>query len=250
MSFSDNYDYKDELQDEVYDNLNIFSNNIVNIMRLVKQIGTSSDKSDLRSNIKTMIDETTIVGKTVAQNLKGVTRGIKRNKLTTDYQAWLSKLNDVGKEYLLKIKTSEKRNDFTTSSYSTFPGDDSGISYHTFPEEVSLQKSQFLQIENDRQFNDMMIQERYKDIKAVETRTIEINQMFNDLSLLIHRDGEYIDNIESNILSASYNVEDGVEEVIIAERNQKNSRNKLCCIAITITVVLTIGILILVILTR
>ena len=68
-----------------------------------------------------------------------------------------------------------------------------------------------------------IIKERHKEILEIGKKTVELNEIYRDLSLLVVDQGEYIDNIESNINNAVIHTTRGVEEIKKAERNDRNS---------------------------
>ena len=46
-----------------------------------------------------------------------------------------------------------------------------------------------MQIENEREFNDALIQDREMGIKQIETSIAEVNEIFTDLANLVHEQG-------------------------------------------------------------
>jgi len=54
--------------------------------------------------------------------------------------------------------------------------------------------------------------------------------MFKDMRALVMEQKEGLDHIEGNIMDAKLNAEQGEKELIEAERLQKKSRAKTCCL--------------------
>lgn len=50
-------------------------------------------------------------------------------------------------------------------------------------------RENFLQIENEREFNDALIQDRDEGIKQIESTIIEVNGIFTDLAQIVHEQG-------------------------------------------------------------
>ena len=66
-----------------------------------------------------------------------------------------------------------------------------------------------------------IIKERHKEILEIGKKTVELNEIYHDLSLLVVDQGTFIDNIESNINAAVINTTKGVEEIKKAEKNDR-----------------------------
>jgi len=96
------------------------------------------------------------------------------------------------------------------------------------------EKRQLLQEKNiDAQFleyNEQDIARRHQEILNIERDAIEILEMFKDMRALVMEQKEGLDNIEQNIMDAKLNAEQGEKELVEAERLQKKSRKKQCCI--------------------
>lgn len=49
-----------------------------------------------------------------------------------------------------------------------------------------------MQIENEREFNDAMMQDREDGIKQIESTIMEVNGIFTDLAQIVHEQGYMI----------------------------------------------------------
>jgi t-SNARE complex subunit (syntaxin) len=86
------------------------------------------------------------------------------------------------------------------------------------------------------------IQDKYKDILKLE-RSVEImHQMFVDMSILVHAQGQIIDSIALNLSDAKSYVNKGVGKLANAQDSHKKSRTLQCyillCIIIGVTILL------------
>jgi len=79
---------------------------------------------------------------------------------------------------------------------------------------------------------------------------VQVNEIFRDIARLVEDQGEMIDNIQTNIVTASDHVEAGLKEVKEADKSQQSSRKKLCFLAIFVTVIVAIVIIVVVVLTK
>jgi len=216
-------------------------------------VGTNADSLQLRESTDDLINKTQILAREIKSGLEKLNSTITKErraeliKLTNDFKTWVSKFQDVVRSYgTKKEKTS------IPSSYSQSPGNYHGSEPLLFPlqddkpnrqneEEFFLQKKQeFVEIENDREFNDQIIRERHKGIKEIETKVVELNDMFRDLSIMVDEQGIEIDNIESHIANAEQYTSQGVQEIASAEKSQRSARTKYCCIALIIVVIIAV----------
>ncbi|XP_071538470.1 syntaxin-like isoform X3 [Panulirus ornatus] len=90
------------------------------------------------------------------------------------------------------------------------------------------------------------LQERHEALIKLEKSITELHQMFQEISILVHEQGETVNRIENNVFEAHTKTEKGKEELITAQANQKKALKKKFILAIIISVVLLCIILILV----
>ncbi|KAK6188908.1 hypothetical protein SNE40_004988 [Patella caerulea] len=74
-----------------------------------------------------------------------------------------------------------------------------------------------------------MIEERDKDIQALEKNICQVNELFIDMSVLVSEQGETIVNIEKQVLEASSNVVGGKEQLRQAEVSRRKRRKRCFC---------------------
>eukprot|EP01091_Cochliopodium_minus_P002369 TRINITY_DN12230_c0_g1_i1.p1 TRINITY_DN12230_c0_g1~~TRINITY_DN12230_c0_g1_i1.p1 ORF type:complete len:283 (-),score=93.00 TRINITY_DN12230_c0_g1_i1:97-945(-) len=227
----------------VYNNIQTFSSNVTTLTKTISKIGTNSDSSQVREIIEDLINKTTILAREIKSGIESLSRTITKEKkaelmkLTGDFQIWVQKFQDDVKSYGNKkerIPVPQQQYNNQMESYQPLNDE-----YNQKDEELFLQKKQQLvEIENDREFNEQIIKERHQGIKEIETKVVELNEMFRDLSIIVDEQGVEIDNIEAHISNAEHYVSQGVEEVASAEKKQRSARTKLCCIALIIVIVI------------
>ena len=61
---------------------------------------------------------------------------------------------------------------------------------------------------------------------------MDVNEIFKDLAIMVHEQGEVIDSIEANVDNAATHVETANVQLEKARHYQKASRRKLCIILI------------------
>jgi len=112
-----------------------------------------------------------------------------------------------------------------------------------------LKKQQaFLQLENERDFQDAIIHQRDDEIKAIQQQMRDVNIIYKDIAGLVQMQGEMVDNIMLNISGAERNVKVAVDDVSLAQKHHNKSRGKLCFLAICITVVVAVAVVVVLVL--
>lgn len=81
------------------------------------------------------------------------------------------------------------------------------------------------------------IQERHDAVKDLERNLKELHQVFLDMAVLVHEQGEKLDDIESQVNRAHSFVRGGTQELTTARVYQKNTR-KWTIIAIIIVLLI------------
>jgi t-SNARE complex subunit (syntaxin) len=84
------------------------------------------------------------------------------------------------------------------------------------------------------------LEERHKDILALEKSVTEVNQLFKEMNLLVSQQGDKLDSIEANIDNVEVTVQAGNEQLSQAVVNQRKARRKKFCCFIIIGVVVAI----------
>lgn len=86
--------------------------------------------------------------------------------------------------------------------------------------------------------------ERDQEIRKVVEAIVELAQIMRDLSTLVVEQGSMLDRIDHNITETAVKVEQGVKELVRAERSQKSGRAMRCivvlCVLIAVFLVITI----------
>lgn len=84
----------------------------------------------------------------------------------------------------------------------------------------------------------LLIEEREREIHRIQQDTLQINDIFHNLSSLVNEQQFQVDNIESNLFSFEANARGATLELRLAERYQRRYRGRmLCCMMIVIGIV-------------
>lgn len=222
----------------------------------MNQVGTSKDSMDVRDKLRNTIAATKATAKRAGELVRTLEpdavafgsdeldrKRAQRQKLHKDLQVWLQKFTEIAKAAAEKERTSPlppkppQPKPYNASAYDDDETDERrGL--------IEAARGQQLALEHEQQFNDMLIQDREQDIRAIEKTVLEVNEIFVDLSRLVVDQGVLIDNIESNVEKANAQVDTGVSELRQASEYQKSARTKLCILALIVLVVVAAVVLV------
>jgi len=266
---------EDPLVSAIKENIKQMSSNVTSIQRCASLLGTNRDGSELRDKLSGTIESTKVLARDTAAQLKQLSSHSQVNnqtkiihqKLTKDFSVWLQEFQETSKTSAQKERTllppkqpppQLQQQQLQGGGYNstsripdTFPqGNGNYEDYHSETEKQSLlessRKQQLMQLENEREFNDALIQDRENGIKQIESAVTEVNEIFTDLANLVHEQGFMIDNIESNIESTAVQTKAAVGELQQASKHQRSARSKMCILAVILSVIAAIVTLILV----
>jgi len=248
---------------DVYENIKALTILFGTISQQAQAVGTKEDSLKHRNTLKQNIDNATKSVKETQAAIKRLAtlctnpragkvsqeRKQKVDKLSQDFNKFTDKLRE-----LVKIANDKADN-------TPIPADRSGrdnnqslyssSSDNNDENRVLLQRQQeHAQLEDDLDFQDSIVKDRDQQIRAIQGQMVQVNEIFRDLAKLVEDQGEMIDNIQTNIVSASQNVEAGLKEVKDADKSQQSSRKKLCFLAIFVTVLVAIVVIVVVVLTK
>ena len=83
-------------------------------------------------------------------------------------------------------------------------------------------------------------------ILQLETKLVELQQIFMDLAVLVEAQGETLDNIETQVAKTVDFVNSGTSALVDAKTYQQRSRKTMCCVIVillSIILVIVVGVL-------
>mmetsp|Transcript_668 Transcript_668/g.1938 ORF Transcript_668/g.1938 Transcript_668/m.1938 type:complete len:306 (+) Transcript_668:281-1198(+) len=84
------------------------------------------------------------------------------------------------------------------------------------------------------------IRERHDAVQDLERSLLDLHQIFMDMAVLVEAQGEMLDNIENQVARAVDYVEAGTTALVDAKQSQKGKRKLMCCLLITVLIILGI----------
>jgi len=253
-------------------NIQSITQNVAQIQRMVGQIGTAQDSTDLRDRLHQIQHYTQQQAKDTTRDLKKLSqlpaagnqseqrqRKMQKERLMSDFTASLNNFQAAQRSAAEREKASVARARAASGMMSEemhFPsppksnrgGDpflderrSDDLLVNTAESPVGNQSSQ-IQMEQDLDLT--LITERENAIKQLESDIMDVNQIFKDLGMLVHEQGEVIDSIEANVETAAVQVESGRDQLKKASEYQSKARRKKLICGVLLVVALIIIILI------
>ncbi|KAF4665606.1 Syntaxin-1A [Perkinsus chesapeaki] len=73
-----------------------------------------------------------------------------------------------------------------------------------------------------RRLQDM--QDKYSDLKRLEEAVTDLHQMFVEMAILVHQQGELLDNVEYNVVNAKHYTAEAEKSLIRAKKHQRSAQ--------------------------
>ena len=91
-------------------------------------------------------------------------------------------------------------------------------------------EKQYLMANDVTDDTETFIRERDEQMGHLERSMQDVNDIYRDLSVIVHSQGDMLDNIEMNIMTSADSVSAGTRELARADNYQRKARNKGCCL--------------------
>jgi syntaxin 7 len=251
--------YGDELsrlEAQVISNTRQLAASVNQLSTFLNTLGSGRDSQQLRDRIAALVESTRDVAKATATDIKELSSRATRApsevraripKLNKDLQTWLTKFQELSRIYQKKITSVPVPPASTPTSTSRMPAMPAMSNEEMARQEeqqslLAAKHNAFMYVENERSFNDSLIREREEGIQEIEQSITEVNDIFRELASITVQQSSLVDDIESNIENTAHNAAKGVSELQKASELQRSSRSKICCIAITIAVIVCLAV--------
>jgi t-SNARE complex subunit (syntaxin) len=243
------------LSQNVGSNIQKMSSQVSDVERMVRQIGTPADSTDLRERLHNLTHLIHNMAKETGEMLKEMNglppsyyqsqsqtdqrqQKLLKEKLVTQFSDCLNRFQESQRLAAKKERESfvRARAHSTTNQWNPFedeaqkgyagPGGARGPGQQSMPGQSQTQTA--LQVEEDVDLQGL--REREDAIRKLEADISDVNQIFKDLAVLVHEQGEMIDSIEANVDSAQVNVQHANTQLSEARNYQSKARRKMVCI--------------------
>jgi len=210
-----------------------FNNEVAQLARLADQIGSFRDTEQLRKQLRIKREDCATLAKSTLQTMKKLK--IDRSE-KVKYDKMMSQINDIFNR-CQKISQESIEKERVTPLPTAVTVEENLVNTHDEQRRDAEKTLKTLQYQSYN-VDHAIIEERDNEMKFLENELHGLNEMFVDIAQMIKEQGEDIITIDDNTQKANSSVEDGVKELQKASEYQKSSRNKLCCLALIIVIVL------------
>jgi syntaxin 12/13 len=245
-------------------NIQTIQQNVAQLQRMVNQIGTQQDSPQLRDKLHQIQHYSNQIAKETSAYLRELShlpqppnqsdqrqRKMQKERFMNEFSTALKNFQAAQRQAAEKEKASVKRAR-ASSGFMSDPffderkSDDALVESAFFPaasDHHSPSQQQILAMEQDVDLQ--LMQEREQSIRKLESDIMDVNQIFKDLGMLVHEQGEMIDSIETNVENAQIHVVSGTEQLQKAKEYQSKARRKKCvCLILVIIALAVIGVII------
>ncbi|XP_015236133.1 syntaxin-7 [Cyprinodon tularosa] len=209
------------------------------LQRAVHLLGTDQDSSQLRQNLQQKQQQGNQLAKDTDKLMKVFTslpigpdqrqRKLQKERLLNDFSAALNSLQKTQRE------AADREREFVARvrAGSRLSGGQPDDGFGDVPQSYTQVQAQTEAItEEDLR----LIQERESSIRQLESDITDINDIFKDLGMMVHEQGDMIDSIEANVERADTHVQSGTQQLARAADYQRSSRKKICILMIVLAV--------------
>ncbi|KAG1938431.1 syntaxin-7-like isoform X1 [Pimephales promelas] len=224
------------------------------IQQMMRHFGTAQDTTILRQTLQEKQQNVNHLAKVTDKYMKDFSalpvtpeqrqRKIQRERLITEFSNALGVLQKVQREVAKKEKEFVERVRASSRVSAGDPNDGFGGIASPFKSfEIQAQTQSYE--ENFTEEDLQLIQERESAIRQLESDITNINDIFRDLGMMVHEQGDMIDSIEANVSTAEVHVQSATQNLNRAASYQTSFRKKIFIfIAILVVVAVIIGLIV------
>ncbi|KAJ8008979.1 hypothetical protein DPEC_G00084050 [Dallia pectoralis] len=217
------------------------------IQRIVNLLGTPQDINELRQQLQQKQQNVNHLAKETERCVKELgslpvtteqrQRKIQKDRLINDFSNALAnfqktqrKAAQKEKEFVARVRAESRASGGYPDSYegNGNPFDSEG--------QAQVQSQEVAITDEDLQ----LIQERETSIRQLESDITGINEIFKDLAMMVHEQGDMIDSIEANVETADVHVQNASQQLAQAADYQRKSRKKICILIVVLVVLAVI----------
>ncbi|KAF4385643.1 hypothetical protein F8388_010199 [Cannabis sativa] len=211
---------------------------VATFRRLVDAVGTAKDTPDHRRKLHESRQRILQIVKVTTAQLKSLTQSDKTHHHHFSATSKIKKIEDVklAKDFKTVLQefqnvqnlASQRESSYTPTSLSpssfetTIPEstEDPQSSHQPFLQEH--QRQEVVVMYNDIVLNEALIEEREQDMKEIQFQIKETNEIFKDLAVLVHDQGIVIEEVNTNLDSASIATTEANSQLAKASKSIKS----------------------------
>ncbi|KAL6053288.1 hypothetical protein STEG23_009383, partial [Scotinomys teguina] len=214
-------------------NIQRISQATAQIKNLMSQLGTKQDSSKLQENLQQLQHSTNQLAKETNELLKELgslplplsaseqrQQRLQKERLMNDFSSALNNFQAVQR----KVSEKEKESIARARAGSRLSAEDRRreeqlVSFDSHEEWNQMQSQEEEEAITEQDLE--LIKERETAIRQLEADILDVNQIFKDLAMMIHDQGDLIDSIEANVESSEVHVERATDQLQRAAYYQK-----------------------------
>ncbi|KAI3934272.1 hypothetical protein MKW98_009253 [Papaver atlanticum] len=206
-------------------------------------IGTPKDTPQLRQKLLNTRSHVTQLVKDTSSKLKQASNTASKKiadaKIVKDFQS-------VSKEFQKAQHVAAQRE----VQYDPFvPSSEFDRNSDKNPEQrtalIESRRKDVLLMENEIGLNEAIIEEREQGIQEIQNQIGEVNEIFKDLAVLVHEQGDSINDIDSHVRTSYMATQDAKSQLQKAAKTQKSDSSLMCLLLVIFGIVLVIVIIVL-----
>ncbi|XP_062834627.1 syntaxin-7 [Anolis carolinensis] len=236
-----------QLAQRITSNIQKITQCTAEIQRVLSQLGTPQDTHELRQQLQQKQQYTNQLAKETDKYIKEFgslpsinlqrQRKIQKDRLVNEFTTALTNFQRVQRQaaekerdFVARVRASSRVSGGTTDESfreGTLVSWDSQPQTQVLDEEIT---------EDDLR----LIEERESAIRQLEADILDINEIFKDLGMMIHEQGDVIDSIEANVETAEVHVQQANQQLSRAADYQRKSRKKICILIVVLVLGVTV----------
>ncbi|GAB4847388.1 Syntaxin-22, variant 2 [Ancistrocladus abbreviatus] len=231
---------------------------VVTFRRLVDAVGTSKDTPehrqklhDTRQRILQLVKDTSAKLKALSESdhSANVTQSkkIEDAKLARDFQTTLQEFQKV--QQLASARESTYMPSASQASLPTtsMAGEEAKLDQETQPFLLEQRRQEVMLLGNEISFNEAIVEEREQGIKEIQDQIGQVNEIFKDLTVLVHEQGVVVDDIHSNIEASAAATTQARQQLNKASKSERSGTSWCWWLLLVFAVVVIIVLIILII---
>ncbi|KAL1837415.1 hypothetical protein VTJ49DRAFT_3807 [Mycothermus thermophilus] len=223
----------------------------------VSHLGTRRDTPRVRERVHDLLEQSRELFKEVGEGVKKIqgwedvtpTQKYMQQKLSREFQASLSEFQNLQRQALEKQKASvsaaraavEHEHAAAAAAAGTATSPTGGADQRLLQQQ-QLQQQELTRLapQDEVDFQEALILEREREIRAIEQGVGDLNVLFQQVAQIVTEQGEVLDTIERNVEAVRDDTRGADRELRSAARYQKKARGRMCCLLVILSVILTI----------
>jgi len=163
---------------------------------------------------------------------------VATQKIVRDFQSLLHKCEMLMKEYREKQKQKQRGVVAGTNNTGTTTLGTVHVNQQQEQELLEMPPSATVAARQESElldpvvaYNEAIIRERDVAMTNISTQIGEVHQIFQDLAVLVHDQGDMVDDIESHVTRAAYKTQEAHTQLRRAEHHQRRAAKNWCFLA-------------------